>query len=103
MIKVSVFYPNSDGTKFNHDYYANTHMPMVKGKLGGALKGSGIDKGLGGGTPDAPAPYHAIGHLMFDSVEDFQGAFGPNAQEIMSDIPNYTDAEPVIQVSEIVA
>ncbi len=32
----------------------------------------------------------------------FQGGFGPHAQEIMADIPNYTDLSPVIQISEVV-
>src|SRR5690349_22823221 len=29
MIKVTILYPNSDGKKFNMDYYSNKHMPMV--------------------------------------------------------------------------
>ena len=28
--------------------------------------------------------------------------FGPHAQEIMADIPNYADLAPVIQISEVV-
>jgi uncharacterized protein (TIGR02118 family) len=35
-------------------------------------------------------------------VEAFQAGFGPHAQEIMADIPNYTDLTPVIQISEVV-
>jgi len=30
MIKVSVMYQNTPGHKFDHAYYANKHMPMVK-------------------------------------------------------------------------
>lgn len=41
------------------------------------------------------------GCLLFDSVEDFQNAFGPHAAEITGDIPNYTDTTPVIQISEV--
>ena len=29
MIKVSVFYPNEEGKKFDMDYYLNSHIPMV--------------------------------------------------------------------------
>jgi uncharacterized protein (TIGR02118 family) len=43
----------------------------------------------------------ALGHLLFDSVEAFQAGFGPHAQEIMADIPNYTNVEPAIQISEV--
>jgi uncharacterized protein (TIGR02118 family) len=46
----------------------------------------------------------AIGmcHIFCDSIEAFQTGFGPHAQEIMADIPNYTDQAPVIQISEVV-
>ena len=101
MIKVSVFYPNEEGTKFNMDYFLNSHIPMVQEKLGAALKGGAVDQGLGGVDPGSPATYVAMTHLLFDSVEAFQGAFGPHAEAIMADIPNYTDIQPTIQVSEV--
>ena len=51
--------------------------------------------------PGSPATYIAMGHLLFESVEAFQTAFGPHAKEIMGDLPNYTDIQPLIQISEI--
>jgi len=101
MIKVSVLYPNSEGSNFNMDYYCNSHMPMVQEKLGSALKGVAVEQGLGGAEPGASATYAAMGHLLFESVEAFQTAFGPHANAIMADIPNYTDVQPTIQVSEV--
>jgi uncharacterized protein (TIGR02118 family) len=38
--------------------------------------------------------------MVFDSVDAFQAAFGPHAKTIMADIPNYTDIQPTIQISE---
>jgi uncharacterized protein (TIGR02118 family) len=35
-------------------------------------------------------------------MDAFQNGFGPHAQEILADIPNYTDATPVVQISEVV-
>lgn len=102
MIKVSVMYPNTPGTHFNHDYYRDTHMPLVKARLGSPLRYYTVDKGLAGGAPGAAPTYAASGHLFFDSVEDFQNAFGPHTTEIMGDIPNYTDITPLIQISEVV-
>jgi uncharacterized protein (TIGR02118 family) len=101
MIKVSVMYPAGTNTKFNMDYYCASHMPMVRSKLGAALKGMAVEQGMAGGTPGAPPTYSAMGHLLFDSVADFQAAFTPHATEIMADIPNYTDIQPIIQISEI--
>ena len=101
MIKVSVMYPNSSEATFDIDYYCNTHIPMVGGLLGDALKGGAVDYGLGGGAPGEAAPFIAIGHIMFDSVESFQQAFGPKADEIMADLANFTNVQPQIQMSEI--
>jgi len=64
-------------------------------------KGGNVDQGLAGGAPDSPAIYIAMGHLRFNSVEEIQSSFGPHAEAIMADIPNYTDIQPVIQASEV--
>ena len=102
MIRVSVLYPNSPGATFDMPYYVDSHMQtLVKGKLGTALKRMEIDHGLGGGMPGVPAPFIAACHMFFDSVEAFQTAFGPNADAILSDIPNYTNVQPTVQVSEV--
>ena len=102
MIKVSVMYPNTAGARFDHDYYRDKHMPMLKEKMGDACKSYTIDKGLAGGAPGAPAPYIGMCHIYCDSVETFQTAFGPHAKAIMADIANYTDLKPVMQISEVV-
>ena len=101
MIKVSVIYPNSEDANFDIDYYCNTHIPMVGGLLGEALKGGAVDFGIAGGAPGEPAPFIAMGHLTFESVECFQASFGPHAEKILADVPNFTNTQPQIQISEI--
>jgi len=101
MIKVSVLYPNEEGKKFDMEYYVNEHMPMVQGKMGASLKGVSVEQGLCGAEPGSPATYIAMGHLYFDSLEAFQTAFGPHAESMMEDIPNYTDIQPTSQISEV--
>ncbi|UGS36990.1 EthD family reductase [Capillimicrobium parvum] len=101
MIKLSVLYPNGDGITFDHDYYVQTHMPLVQDRLGDALKGVGVDRGVGGVGPGEPPAFVAAGHLMFDSVEDFQTSFGPHAAEIQGDVPNFTNATPTVVVNEV--
>lgn len=102
MIKVSVMYPNTLGARFDHEYYRDKHMPLVKSRMGDSCKYYTVDKGLAGGVPGSPASYIGMCHIFSESVEAFQTGFGPHAQEIMADIPNYTDQTPVIQVSEVV-
>ena len=101
MIKVSVLYPHSEGKKFDMKYYCETHMPMVRQKLGGACKSIAVEQGIAGGAPGAPPTYVAMGHIYCESAEAFQTAFGPHAAEIMADIPNYTPIQPIIQISEV--
>jgi uncharacterized protein (TIGR02118 family) len=102
MIKVSVMYPNKSGARFDHAYYRDKHMPLVQSRLGDACKFYTVDKGLAGGAPGAEPTYVAMCHIFSDSVEAFQAGMGRHGQEIMGDIPNYTDLQPVIQVSEVV-
>jgi uncharacterized protein (TIGR02118 family) len=101
MIKVSVLYPNGSDSRFDMSYYLNSHMPMVKARLGPALRAQAVEEGLGGGEPGTPPAYLAMGHLVFDSVEAFQQAWGPHAAEIVGDVPNYTNTQPTIQISEV--
>ena len=99
MIKVSVFYPDREGSKFDMDYYCNSHIPMVRQKLGAACKGAAVEQGMAGATPGSRPAFIAMGHVYFDSVEAFQTAFGPHADAIMAD--NCTDIQPTLQISEV--
>jgi uncharacterized protein (TIGR02118 family) len=102
MVKVSVMYPNTAGARFDHTYYRDKHMPLLKARMGDSCLYYTVDKGLAGGEPGSPAPYVGMCHIFCDSVELFQAGFGPHAKEIMADIANYTDLTPVMQISEVV-
>ena len=71
MIKVSVMYPNTPGARFDHEYYRNKHMPLVKARMGDSCKSYAVDKGLAGGTPGSPVTYVGMCHIFCDSVEAF--------------------------------
>jgi uncharacterized protein (TIGR02118 family) len=101
VIKVSVLYPNSTGATFDMAYYVNRHMSMVRDKMGAVVKGINVEEGLSGGEPGTPATYLAMGHLLFDSVDAFQAAFSQHGPAIVSDIPNYTNTQPTIQISQV--
>ena len=95
MIKVSVLYPNGEGTTFDHDYYKATHVAMCV-EAWNPIK-SEIDKGLDG-QPNAAAV-----HVYFESMESLGAAMQtPKMGEIMADVANYTNIAPVMQISEVV-
>ncbi len=94
MIRFSVFYPNTEGATFDHEYYVNSHVPLALKTWG--LDGAEIDKGVDG-------PYVAAVHFTFESMDAMGAAMGaPGTAEVMADVANYTSISPVIQTSEIV-
>jgi uncharacterized protein (TIGR02118 family) len=94
MIKVQVTYPSGEGTTFDHDYYASTHVPLAA-KSWNPVR-TEIDKGVSG-------PAVASVTFYFESMDAFQGALGlPETAAVMADVANYTNIEPVMQVSEVV-
>lgn len=101
MIKISILYPNLG--RFDMDYYLNRHMPrsialLSKGK---GYRGVSVERGLGGAAPGLPPAHVAMCHYLFDTADDFMATFMPHAGELQGDMPNYTDIEPIIQVSEV--
>ncbi|MEW6127829.1 MAG: EthD family reductase [Acidobacteriota bacterium] len=103
MVRISVFYPNEPGSRFDMDYYIETHIPLAIDLLSThpGFKGVSVDKGLGCAPPGSEAAYVAICHFLFESVEAFMAAFTPHATALQGDMPYYTDVIPVIQINEI--
>ena len=91
MIRVSVMYPKGDDATFDVDYYTNQHMAIVHENMG--VNRTEVDKCVDG-------PYMAIGHLYYDSMEAVQAGMA-GAGPALADIPNFTNAEPVVVTSEI--
>ena len=94
MIRLSVFYPATEGAKFDHDYYREKHVPLAAKSWG--LDSYEIDKGLDG-------PYVAAVHFLFESSDAIAAAMSSDGTgAVMADMANYTDITPVLQTSEIV-
>ena len=102
LTKISIMYPYAEGKTFNMEYYETKHMPMVAGFLGSNLVKYTIEKGLSSGIPNQPLPFMAIGTFYVKSLSDYQAAVAPNRDAIRADFVNYTNAVPVILVSEVV-
>lgn len=94
MIRLSIYYPVTDGATFDWTYYVNTHVPLVV--AGWKPVASSIDKGVNG-------PYSAILYLDFESMDALGAAFGSESTAaIMADTANYTTIQPTLQTSEVV-
>jgi len=103
MIRVLVLYPQEEGSTFDHAYFMEKHLPMVKERLEplGLLRIE-VDKGISATDPNAPAPYSVMNSLMFNTVEEVHQAFMAEGRAVMGDTPNYTNVKPIIQINEIV-
>ena len=94
MIRLSVFYPSTEGATFDHDYYRNKHVPLALKTWG--LESAEIDKGVDG-------PYVAAVHFTFDSLDALQQAMAAEGTaDVLADVANYTSIAPVLQTREIV-
>lgn len=101
MIRVSVMYPNQGG-KFDIDYYLSKHVGLVHRLLDPyGLTRVEVDKGISTAPPEAPAPYVAIAHLVFESLDKMQEGLKAHDAELAADLPNFTDIQPQFQISEM--
>lgn len=102
MFCVSIAYPKKDEGTFDFEYYARKHIPMVTGFLGANAVKSETRKGIA--SPDGSvASFVCMANIWIKSVEELQATLATNGKEIMGDIPNFTNIQPIIQVDEVVA
>ena len=101
MFKVAILYPNGDDKTFDMDYYENKHMPMVAGFLGKNLKFYEIDKGISGRTPTDKPSYMVIGYFYCYDAAEYGKAIAQNRDAVVNDFKNYTNIQPVVQISQI--
>lgn len=94
MIRLSVFYPVTEGAAFDHDYYRDHHVPLACKTWG--LDSAEIDRRIDG-------PYEAVVHFQFESAEAMKAAMALDTDGVVrADVPNYTTIVPTRQLSEIV-
>lgn len=103
MIKLTVLYPNAQGGRFDLAYYTERHVPLVLQRCGNAIKRGEIEQGIAGLEPGSEPPFRIAAHLLFDSTETMQASFGRHLAEIVADIPNFTNIQPTVQISELLA
>ncbi len=103
MVRISILYPNTKGSRFDIAYYTKKHMPRSIELLSAhpGFRGVSVEKGVSGPEPNSAPAYSAMCHFLFESAEAFMAAFLPHAPELQGDIPNYTDVSPLIQINEV--
>jgi uncharacterized protein (TIGR02118 family) len=89
--------------RFDLDYYTQRHMRLVRERWGDmGLREARLLRGTSG--PDgSAAQFTLIALLSFASAQDFQAALAKHGAELLADIKNFTDVQPVLQLNEPVA
>ena len=102
MLIVTVMYRGGENVRFDHAYYAETHMPLVRrlwGPMG--LQHDQVTRGVA--APDGAAPAYVVTTMLhFDSMDSFKAAAGQHGSEIFADIPNFYAGSPALGFSETV-
>lgn len=100
MVIVSVLYPKTKDSSFDLAYYLQTHIPLVK-SLWSEMGLRNVDLVQGTAAIDGGMPsYELIGQLTFDSTDSLQSALSRHGDEILGDIPNFTNVQPIIQTGK---
>ncbi|EFO28951.1 ethyl tert-butyl ether degradation EthD [Roseibium sp. TrichSKD4] len=99
-VSLQVIYQATEGSRFDHDYYENTHIPLMHQHMGAGILSTVVVKGVAGAR-GTPAKFHAIATAVFKdqaSLEEAMKAAGP----VLADIPNYTDVQPEVLIGDVV-
>ena len=103
MYFLNVLYPAPAGSHFDWDYYVQTHVPLAHRLLDPqGLVRIEIAKGVSGFPPGTPPAYVAVARLYFRTREELVNALSVSAGTLIDDVANYTDVQPVVQISEVV-
>jgi uncharacterized protein (TIGR02118 family) len=101
MIVVSVLYPNETGSTFDLGYYCSSHLPLCRE----LLEPMGMQS-LSFYRPtltDPGAVYQLVAELRFPDMESMSAALAAHGPRTQADIPNFTNAKPVILIGEEMA
>ncbi len=102
MFCVSVLYPKKDGGTFDFDYYTTRHVPMVSKYVGANAVRAEVRKGVASLDGSAPS-FICLANFWIQSAEEFQATLGNHGDEILGDIPNFTNIQPILQIDEVIA
>ncbi|MEN5015190.1 EthD family reductase [Erwinia sp. Eh17-17] len=96
MIKFSVLYPRQPDAHFDHDYYRDVHLPLIKARMGEVCVSYEIDTPL-----DSAMPFIAACHIYCNSFAEFQQVIAAHGEEFGADVVNFTNVESQKMVSEV--
>jgi uncharacterized protein (TIGR02118 family) len=101
MVKGTALFGHPEDPDAFEEYYANTHVPLVRKvpNLQHFYQGRVV------ATPDgSQPPYYRYGELWFESIDQLQSGLGsPEGQEVTQDIQNFATGGVTFLISEVIS
>lgn len=92
---LTILYPNSEGVRWDVDYYRTHHMPLIM-KLYGeqAIKRFELRKGATGQT-GGPPPYIGSVNIYINDQKAFDAAGAEHGKTLVADVPHFSSVMPI--------
>jgi uncharacterized protein (TIGR02118 family) len=92
---LTIFYPNSDGVRWDVDYYRTHHMPLIMRLYGPqAIKRFELRKGDAGQTGGKPTYIGSV-NIYINQQAAFDAAGKQHTKALVDDVPNFSSVMPV--------
>ncbi|MFH5834165.1 EthD family reductase [Halalkalibaculum sp. DA384] len=102
MFRLTVIYATKKDGHFDFDYYVKKHLPLVLPLIGNSVIRTVVGRGIEGIGEENP-PYTAIAQLYLKDLDGLKAAFENHGDEIMNDVPKFTNITPVLNIEEIIS
>jgi uncharacterized protein (TIGR02118 family) len=98
---MTILYPNGPGLKFDADYYRDKHLTTIMKLYGSSIQRFELRK-VPAAQPGAPqAPFAAAINIWIDDLAAFNANNQKHGKTLVDDVPNFTNAQPVIQYDKV--
>jgi uncharacterized protein (TIGR02118 family) len=92
---LTILYPNSEGVRWDVEYYRTHHMPLIMRLYGQeAIKRFELRKGSTGQTGGPPA-YVGTVNIYINDQKAFDAAGAKHGSELVADVPHFSSVMPV--------
>ncbi|MDB6092264.1 MAG: hypothetical protein JWN85_5048 [Gammaproteobacteria bacterium] len=92
---LTILYPNSEGVRWDADYYRKEHMPLIMRLYGkDAIKRFELRKGASGQTGGKPA-YIGTVNIYINDQKAFDAAGAQHGKTLVADVPHFSSVMPV--------
>jgi len=99
---ITVLYPNTDGVRFDFNYYKMKHATLITRLYGKGIARYELRRGIAGPDGGKP-PYVATINFWIGDQAAFDKAQEQHTAELVADVPNFTNVQPTIQIDELVS